>query len=263
MRAALRHAAKQLSVRASGPPVYGWHDRSIGSPATTPTGDTVWLRVVSELSTWAGGLYWDGNTAAAHLEGVAKPAVTGTADWARGDRWYRAETMTYITDRPVSPTPELTTNPRLDDDWWQQLTASLDALAAQPTERVHIGQQQVTRRLRQYYADRTDPTVDYWVTAHTDLHWNNLTRPRCHLLDWEGWGAAPLGYDQATLYCHSLPVPAVAAEVRDRFADVLETPDGTRSLLLVAARMLNRSGHGDYPELVVPLHRLADELTGR
>jgi hypothetical protein len=36
-----------------------------------------------------------------------------------------------------------------------------------------------------------------------------------------------------------------------------------RSQLLVVARMLGRSRDGDFPELVLPLHELADELTGR
>ncbi|WP_143831849.1 hypothetical protein [Nocardiopsis sp. CNR-923] len=102
-----------------------------------------------------------------------------------------------------------------------------------------------------------------WVSAHGDLHWNNITSPECFLLDWEGWGMAPLGYDAATLYCHSLLVPEAAARVREEFSDVLDTLDGARSQLLVIARMLRRSTHGDYPALVTPLHRLADRLIGR
>lgn len=90
-----------------------------------------------------------------------------------------------------------------------------------------------------------------------------ITGPECYLLDWEGWGMAPAGYDAATLYCHSLLVPGVAARVRAEFAEELDTPDGVRAQLLVVARMLGRSGQGDYPELVLPLHRLANELTGR
>ncbi|MBB4933402.1 thiamine kinase-like enzyme [Lipingzhangella halophila] len=112
-------------------------------------------------------------------------------------------------------------------------------------------------------ADRVDTTVQMWVCAHGDLHWNNVTAPGCVLLDWEGWGMAPLGYDAATLYCHSLLVPDVAARVREEFTDVLDTPDGVRSQLLVIARMLQRSVHGDYPALVALLHRLADDLLTR
>src|SRR5262249_18638582 len=43
-----------------------------------------------------------------------------------------------------------------------------------------------------------------WATAHGDLHFANLCAPNLHLLDWEGWGLAPAGYNAATLHSHSL-----------------------------------------------------------
>ncbi|MFI5622663.1 hypothetical protein ACIA03_04270 [Nocardioides sp. NPDC051685] len=67
----------------------------------------------------------------------------------------------------------------------------------------------------------------------------------------------------ATLYCHSLLVPDTAATIRHRFAYMLDTPDGQRSQLLAIARMLGRTRMGDYTDLVVPLHRRADEILGR
>jgi thiamine kinase-like enzyme len=42
------------------------------------------------------------------------------------------------------------------------------------------------------------------VTAHTDVHWNNLTVDG-HLIDWEDWGASPRGYDAACLWQSALP----------------------------------------------------------
>ncbi len=263
MRAALDAAAGHFELTVAGPPVFGWNDRTIGARAMTCGDEAVWLRVASELSTWAYGEFWDGNKDAAHIRGVRKPAVMQTFDWASGDRWFRAETVTYLAERPVSATPDLHDDPRLTGQWWKSLKSSLDVLSGHPTERVPLSQPMVTRRLRQYFADRADPVVEYWVTAHNDLHWNNLTQPGCYLLDWEGWGMAPVGYDAATLYCHSLLVPDVAARVYEEFSGELDTPDGVRSQLLAVARMLDRSAHGDYPDLVLPLHALAGRLTGQ
>lgn len=61
--------------------------------------------------------------------------------------------------------------------------------------------------------DRVDPAVEYWTVAHADLHWADLLEPSCVLVDWEGWGQAPAGYDVATLYVHSVLQPAVAKRV--------------------------------------------------
>lgn len=38
--------------------------------------------------------------------------------------------------------------------------------------------------------------------------------PRAHVLDWEGWGSAPCGYDAATLYMCALFTPETAARIR-------------------------------------------------
>lgn len=264
MRAALDEAARLFGLGCEGAARWGWNDRSIGVQARTPHGAAVWLRVVSELATWAYGPFWEGNNeATTALGGVAKPEVLDMGEWHQQDRWFRAEVLTHVASDPVSATPELHTDPRLDESWWASLHASLEALSDHISDRATLSQTRVDRMLRAFFADRVDATVHMWVCAHADLHWNNLTAPRCVLLDWEGWGMAPLGYDVATLYCHSLLVPEVAARVRAEFRDVLDTPDGVRSQLLVIARMLQRSIHGDYPALISPLHRLADELTRR
>lgn len=45
-----------------------------------------------------------------------------------------------------------------------------------------------------------------WTTAHGDLHYGNVTRGP-HVLNWQGWGRAPYGYDAATLYVYALLIP--------------------------------------------------------
>lgn len=77
-----------------------------------------------------------------------------------------------------------------------------------------------------------------WTTAHGDRRWANLTGPALALLDWEGWGTAPLGYDAASLYLHSLPVPDVAERIRKEFAQVLDTPAGRVGELTACTEIL-------------------------
>ena len=82
-----------------------------------------------------------------------------------------------------------------------------------------------------------------------------------HILDWEGWGLAPAGYDAATLYCHSLLVPAVARRVHAAFIDVLDSEAGRLAQLYVITRLLLRIADGDYADLAGPLHEHLGNLT--
>ncbi len=74
---------------------------------------------------------------------------------------------------------------------------ALDVLATHQTERVGATQEGISRRLLTFFGDKIDPTITTWRTAHGDLQWTNLTAPALNLLDWEGWGLAPVGYDSA------------------------------------------------------------------
>ncbi|MBI1759318.1 MAG: hypothetical protein HYR62_08855 [Actinobacteria bacterium] len=159
LRGHLDHAAAWLGVNMAAEPVYGWHDRTIGTAVTTAD-TTRWLRVVSEHRQWAHG----------------------------------------------------------------------------------------------------DPHTLTWSTAHGDLHWGNLTHPDCWLLDWEGWGTAPSGYDAASLYCASIMQPDIAARVYVTFADLLDTRDGVVAQLAAAARLLRHVDLGEHADVAGPLHRHARRL---
>lgn len=241
---------------------WGWYDRSVAGRATR-AGQAVWIRTVTEQSQWVDMLFWTGNLEANEIVGVPKPIVLDSAETRDEDRWFRTEVMTLIDQCPASPIPAATTPPAIDNVWLDQLHTSLEALTATSTTREAKAQDDVTQQLREYFGDRISPQVERWVTAHGDLHWANLTAPSLVILDWEQWGLAPYGYDIATLYCHSLLVPDTAATIRHRFTRMLDSPDGRRSQLLAIARMLGRTRMGDYTDLVVPLHRLADEILGR
>lgn len=241
---------------------WGWYDRSVSGRGTRG-GQRVWIRTVTEQPQWAEMLFWTGNLEANKIVGVPKPIVLDFTETRDEDRWFRTEVMTLVDQALASPTPAVTTPPVIGDEWLDQLRTSLDALAVTTTTREAKVQDDVTQQLREYFGDRIDPRVERWVTSHSDLHWANLTAPELVILDWEQWGIAPYGYDIATLYCHSLLVPKTAEAIQDRFSEVLESADGIRSQLLAASRMLGRTRMGDYTDLVVPLHRLADRLLGR
>ncbi|MGH3865697.1 MAG: hypothetical protein ACRDQ4_06070 [Pseudonocardiaceae bacterium] len=147
------------------------------------------------------------------------------------------------------------------------IRADVRTLAVVPTSRRYLTENEIARRLLVFFGDRADPTVSQWSAAHTDLHWANLMEPDLVIVDWEGWGIAPVGFDAATLYVHSLLQPAIAEQVRAEFNELLEHRDGLISQLYVTTRMLLRIEHGDYPDLAVLLHRNAErvlrQLSGR
>ncbi|MFJ9839119.1 aminoglycoside phosphotransferase [Kitasatospora sp. NPDC101155] len=263
LQAALDDAAGHFGVAPAGEPVLGWQGRTIGARVRTAAAEERWLRVVWARPQWARGPWWRGNEDAGLIAGVVRPEVLGVHEWDGQGLRLRAELMTFVPGRPCSGSHELRADPGLPDAWWQTLRASLDTVSAQPTERRSTDQETVTRRLRVFFGDRIDPTVTDWRAAHGDLHWNNLHGPDFALLDWEGWGLAPAGYDAAGLYCQSLLVPEVARRVWDTFADVLGTPDGVIAQLFMVTRLLSRADGGEFAELVIPLHRHVDRLIGR
>ncbi len=188
------------------------------------------------------------------------PAWFGQREWDRNGCRVRAELMTLIVEPLCSPTLELRARPELPTGWWESLRRSLDALATWPTQRIAASQELVTRQLLAFFGDQRDTRVTVWSTAHGDLHWANLTAPTCFLLDWEGWGMAPAGYDAAMLYCTSLLQPDVAGEVHEVFADVLEAPEGLLAQLCAVAHLLLRVNYGHHTDLAGPLHRHATRL---
>jgi hypothetical protein len=256
----LTAAAQQFTVTLTGPPAYGWRDRSTGAAAATSSGEPRWLRAVTEDTRWAHGDFWTGNADANTITGIPKPVVLGITEWQEGPRRVRAELMTLIPGHPVSPAGTLTSTPRLPHAWFAALRRSLDILAATPTTRVCVDRDTLTRRIRTRLGIETDPATLTWTTAHGDLHWANLHAPRLAVLDWEGWGQAPAGLDAATLYCYSLTEPATARRVRTVFRDILTTPAGITAQQYVIARLLDRADTGDHPQLTAPLQTLARTL---
>jgi len=260
MRENLATAARLFGLAITGEPILGWRLRSISAPAARGT-EHCWLRVVSQDPQWAHGEAWTGALDANHIAGIPKPRVLDVAEWEEG-RKQRAEIMTLMPGRPCSPTDVLHASIDLPPEWWTDLAQSLNSLASTPTTRTNADQNLVTIRITERFGDGPNTTVDEWETVHGDLHWSNITAPRFGLLDWELWGRGPRGTDAATLFCYSLLAPTVAATVRDRFHEVLDSPSGRVAQLYVVARLQRRIDGGDHLDLAEPLNDHVRDLLG-
>ncbi|MFF2374862.1 aminoglycoside phosphotransferase [Streptomyces xiamenensis] len=239
--------------------VFGWRDRTIGAPVRRDN-ERMWLRATGEHRDWAATEHWSGNQDAAFLTDLPKPALLARTEWLEGDVINCAELMTFISDPVCSPTPDLKRMLTLSDTWWHELRQALDTLGRQQTERGTENASRYTSGLRIFFGTRADHLRPAWRTEHQDLQWSNLTAPRLWVLDWESWGRSPVGYGAASLYCHSLLVPQVARRVHRTFADILDTPEGRFAQACVIAHLLQRATDGDYADLILPLHQLADRI---
>lgn len=248
-RERMRSAFNNATIRLGGASAdgaaetWGHSGRTIGGPITTSCGNA-WLRVLEAPVGKEGGKLWTGTQEAATAlpAEVPRPRLLDSADWAHEGYAYRAELSTYVTAPVCSPTPDLTEHIALPDAWWSRLrqaTSTVATTSAPDGRPLVITQDYIHRTIPRYFGDAgIETTVHHWTLAHGDLHWANLTRPELTILDWEGFGPAPHGFDAAHLHAYTLPVPELAACVRDAFADILATPEGRLAELAVAAILL-------------------------
>ncbi|MFD4787782.1 hypothetical protein ACFWN1_12170 [Streptomyces sp. NPDC058459] len=265
MRAHHLRAAHALGVELEpGNEFWGWAGRTLGAPARTATGRPAWLRLTSAPADRATGKLWDG-AATAELAlgnlGGRRPALLGMHDTTEDATAYRAELSARIDAPVLSATPDLHQDLDLPDAWWRDLTDTLDLLAAVPTDRIAVRTQYMGRAIPRFIGIPA-PAALCWTTAHADLHWANLTAAPLHILDWEGWGSAPAGFDAAMLYAYSLRRPAVAARVRTAFP-ILACRDALAAEATVCAMLLQTVDRGDNPDLAGPLRTWAAELRAR
>jgi hypothetical protein len=234
--------------------VYGEH----GATEGFRTSDDTWVRVERRQRWRINSAVWIGLEAAATIRGVKKPEWFQSATWsdpARDVVW-RADEVELITAPVVG---DLETAATLPDSWWTGLRESLAALGAHPTERVGMSQAHLTKRITEVF-DGVDTAVDEWATAHTDVHWGNLSTEG-HIIDWEDWGAAPRGHDAATLWQSALPDPRMAARVQHEFAADLETRSGKLAQLLQCANAIRVAARRGAPTpLSEPARAAADVL---
>ncbi|MBZ3906760.1 phosphotransferase [Streptomyces griseiscabiei] len=261
MREAFTRAAKTLDATTDGPEVWGWHGRTLSSRTHHPDHGDCWLRLLSAPEDKVTGKIWDGNSQAAPLfDGhVRKPLLYDTSDTVSNDHAYRAELHQYVNEPAVSPSPVLHTDPKPPASWWDSLRTDLDHISRVPTDRVAVRQEWVDRTVPRFLGV-PGPRITDWTTAHGDLHTANLTNTTPYLLDWEGFGQAPAGYDAAMLLAYSLLAPGFAQRVRDTFP-VLKTSPGRNAQIIAITELLQSAAHGDHPELIPALRAVAAELT--
>ncbi|MDX3528209.1 hypothetical protein P1P75_17635 [Streptomyces sp. ID05-39B] len=264
MRAQHARAAKALDVRVEpGGEFWGWAGRTLGAPARTASGALVWLRLVSAPEDKASGKLWDGALDAQHAFGDLdghRPALLGVHDAFDDTTAYRAELSARVDQPVLSDDPILQHNPQLPDSWWQELARTLEKVSVVATERVAVRQQYMDRAIPEFVGIPA-PAAPCWTTAHADLHWANLIAP-LRILDWEGWGQAPEGFDGATLYAYTLLQPDTAARVRDAFP-VLGSPAALAAEATVCAMLLQTVSRGDNVALADPLRDWSEELRRR
>ncbi|WTB20300.1 hypothetical protein OG253_01595 [Streptomyces virginiae] len=156
-------------------------------------------------------------------------------------------------DPIVSPRPVLDEDPGLPETWWKEIVAALAALAdvLPPADREAVREEYLRHVIPEYTGHQIDAVT--WTTAHGDLHDGNITRGP-HILDREGWGRAPYGYNAATLYVYALLTPDTAARIRTELAPVLDRPEARTGLLTVCAQVLQAQDRIDFhAELASPV----------
>lgn len=249
MRAAHAQARAALGVQPDrdAAEAWGWHGRTLGSPVTAPD-SLAWLRVACAPASQPVTIFWDGSIEAEKSmpSSVPRPRLRSWHDWT-DQRWkYRAELYEHVADRPAAASPVLATAPDLPPQWWTAVRAALDAIAAVPTRRIAVRQSfldQAMPRLLGTPVSTTAPSP--WTTAHGDFHFANLCAPNLRILDFEGWGLAPAGYDAATLHSYSLLVPQATARIRSELAHMLNTPAGRFAELVVITEHLHAFADGN------------------
>ncbi|MCU1685213.1 MAG: hypothetical protein JWQ81_5952 [Amycolatopsis sp.] len=267
----LQAAADRFHLTPAGETVNTYDMRSAGRPAHTTDGGEVWLRVVLEDPDYQPRCRWDGNVTASTIAGVPKPTVLDWADWDADDyasgRRLRGEIMSLAPGNAICQDSVLREDPCLPDEWWASLGSALTVLAKHPVpecdEYDTVGS--MIGDVRDHFGVDLDPMVFdsvAWTTAHTDLHWGNLTGPQLCIVDWETWRRAPAGYDAATLYCASLLHAPTAQRVRTLFGSVLDAHSGRLALLAVIGRFLGLTSE-DHLELEPLLFSLGKGLLYR
>jgi hypothetical protein len=263
MRTAHAAARTRLSVASHGHyrEAWGWHGRTLGKAVSTDTGPG-WLRLAAAPLGHAGQTFWNGavEAEAAMPASLPRPRLLRWYDWHDSDWQYRAELYEHISHQPVSASPVLTSQPQLPAPWWAAVRAALSDITGVRTSRHTITRGYLRQAMPRFLG--TDPPVP-WTTAHGDFHFANVTAPTLQILDFEGWGLAPYGYDAATLHTYSLLSPATAARIRREFAGVLCTPIGQHAELVAITELLDAAARGEHAALVRPVRDRASLLLGR
>ncbi|MFI6684936.1 phosphotransferase family protein [Streptomyces sp. NPDC050485] len=256
VRQAFDACCDTLGLGRGGEPVWGFQGRTLSGAVNHPEHGMCWLRVVHAPMEKAQGKHWEGNAFAARFDGrVQKPRLYETIEFLRDSRAFQGELGAFIAEPMCSKEPVLREGLELPDSWWASLRADLATVASTKTSRQAVRQEWVDRCVPEFLGIEP-PQITEWETAHGDLHPANLTLGTPYLLDWEGFGLAPVGYDPAMLLAYCGLVPTMAERVRHEFP-ILDDPAGRTARIVVATELLQSVSRGDHPELEPSLRALA------
>jgi hypothetical protein len=219
-----------------------------------------WLRVSHAAKGRLVDTFWTGAVEAhEHIPpSVPRPALRLSRDWIDSDEAYRAELYDHAGASVIDSSTAITSSPALPGRWWAEVRAALAAIATISTLRMTIQPGFLNWAMPHYLMiSHANYTAIPWVTAHGDFHFGNLCGPRLAILDWEGWGLAPPGYDAATLHSYSLLVPEATTQIARELGNLLGSPGGQYAELAVITEMLHAATQGIHPELTEALRQRA------
>lgn len=260
------HGVESLGATASPDVVLcsGFGGRTLSGPVKSPAGGKAWLRVMSAPR--PEGKTWEGPTPAdeALPDHVPRPRLLADHSWSADGMFFRAHLWERIQGHIISDSPTLTSPPEVSDDWWPNLRTAVNTVErTTPPPGREVMTQSFVHRIPRFIPalEGTDLTIGEWRTTHGELHWANLIRDPLQIIDWEGWGVAPAGYDAAVLLAYSLPVPSIAARVREVFGPILRTPIGRLAQLVICAEIIQAGERDDIHARLRPyVEELAAEL---
>jgi len=243
---------------------WGWRGRTLSRPVIASDGPA-WLRVASAPTGQIAPIFWDGALEAEQVipGSIPRPRLRASYDWTQELWEYRAELYDRAAAHPAATCPALLAEPDLPPTWWAALRTALDTIAAVSTCRCTVRQHYLDRAMPRFLGAPINTTVPSWSTAHGDFHYANLCAPTLHILDWEGWGLAPRGYDATVLHSYSLLLPRLAARIRSELAHLLDTSTGRFAELVAITHTLHSTTRGNHLDLVEPLRNRATLLLGR
>jgi hypothetical protein len=243
---------------------FGRRKKSIGAFARGQDDVQSWIKVVcldGRAATWMR----DGELSAPDIAGVPRPRVVRSIEWRTDGIAWCAIQFAAAPSPAAAETSALSKPLRIvDDGWLRQLKQAIDRVGQAPLTRWCSHPGTVARAIACRFGRDAPVDIDEWRTAHGDLNWGNVTAPALTLLDWEHWGAAPRGYDAATLLTHSVADPVTTEKIADLFADDLNSRSGVVAQLYAVAFLLDQieAGFGD-PRRYRALEALGKRLMAR
>jgi hypothetical protein len=239
-REAIAEACRVLACVQTGEIRRGAIRRSIGIQVSDQDGRPSWLKIVAlrtSYDEWAR----NGELSSRSMVGVPMPRLLRDFEMNAGGLRCHALQFSQAPSPVILDTPWIVATPlSIDEEWLAKLKHAVDRISSAPLTRWLIHPGAAVRIIAQRFGRKAPHTVDEWRPAHGDLNWSNLTAPDLTLLDWERWGAAPRGFDAATLLSFSARDADLFHRIEALFADDLNTTSGVVARLFQYARRLAR-----------------------